>query len=572
FDPHAVSLFEDLAGELGVGLGRLRDRDRLMTTLGERALLISAIEQAGEAIVLTDPFSTITYANPAVSRISGYTREELIGANPRVFQSGHHPHEFYLDMWSTLLSGRSWRGVLVNRSKGGSLFEEDATISPIHNAEGALVAYVAVKHDLTNERRLEASLDQARADHGAIVAAMRDVQPAETVHASAGAFCEAATRLPGVDAAAVLLLDGERALLPVGVSGSRVLDAGGPTSIALADLDPLAELARGAVALPLEPRRWAGNDELLSRVIAEGVRAIVLAPLRWERRAIGLLAFATRSPTVAEDVGERLAFYEELASYAGTLLGSQAHAFELRAQVGTRVREVLEHRRFHAVFQPVVDLVTSRVVGYEALTRFDDARRPDEVFAEAHTVGLGTRLEAACAASALDAFAAADPELGLSLNFSPAALLDGSAAGVVVGCGRRVTIEVTEHAPIDDFAAVRRAVAAIPGASLAVDDAGAGFASLHHILELRPAFVKLDLSIVRDVDTDRVRQAMAAGLCHFARLSDVTIVAEGVETHSEADALRELGVALGPGRLLGQGFFFGRAGPAPATAGGSALD
>jgi EAL domain-containing protein (putative c-di-GMP-specific phosphodiesterase class I) len=117
---------------------------------------------------------------------------------------------------------------------------------------------------------------------------------------------------------------------------------------------------------------------------------------------------------------------------------------------------------------------------------------------------------------------------------------------------------VTEHVIIDNYAAVRKAVDEIEGCRLAVDDAGAGFASLKHILELRPDIVKLDMSVVRDIDTNPARQAMAAGMCHFAEQSGTIIIAEGIETEAEAECLRNLGVPLGRGGILGQGFHFAR--------------
>ena len=122
---------------------------------------------------------------------------------------------------------------------------------------------------------------------------------------------------------------------------------------------------------------------------------------------------------------------------------------------------------------------------------------------------------------------------------------------------------MTEHAQIPSYPAVRRAIREIPGARLAVDDAGAGYTSLSHIIELDPEFVKLDISIVRDIDTNEARQAMAAGMCHFASHRGTTIIAEGVETAAEAETLRSLGVSLGEGGILGQGYHFGR--PAPLS-------
>jgi len=126
-------------------------------------------------------------------------------------------------------------------------------------------------------------------------------------------------------------------------------------------------------------------------------------------------------------------------------------------------------------------------------------------------------------------------------------------AALLAGRSRQIVIEVTEHAEIHDYAAVRAAVARLgPTVSLAVDDAGAGFASLRHVVELRPQFLKLDLSLVRHVDRDLTRQAMIAGLSHFAKRSGSEVIAEGIEEQTELEMLRELGVSFGQGYLLGR--------------------
>jgi len=124
--------------------------------------LSTAIEQAAEVIVITDAKATIQYVNPAFTRLTGYTRDEAIGQNPRVLQSGQHDAAFYRQLWATLTAGQTWHGRFVNKRKDGTLFTEDAVISPVRDATGAIVNYVAVKRDVTRELVLEARLLQAQ--------------------------------------------------------------------------------------------------------------------------------------------------------------------------------------------------------------------------------------------------------------------------------------------------------------------------------------------------------------------------------------------------------------------------
>ena len=156
------------------------------------------------------------------------------------------------------------------------------------------------------------------------------------------------------------------------------------------------------------------------------------------------------------------------------------------------------------MFQPIVDLESSEVVGYEALTRFDSGQRPDLCFADAWSVGLGPELELATLAAAVDAGKRLAPGAWLDLNVSPRLLADPERLRPILWAAERpIVLEVTEHEIIDDYGAVRDAIRALgPDVRLAVDDAGAGVANFGHIIDLRPDFVKLDISLVRRVNAE----------------------------------------------------------------------
>jgi two-component system, cell cycle sensor histidine kinase and response regulator CckA len=128
----------------------------------ERVRLMSAVEQAAETIVITDDKGIIEYVNPSFEKITGYSSEEAIGKNPRVLQGGEHDAAFYEVMWETLLRGEAWSGQFTNKKKDGSLYVEDATISPVRDASGKTINYVAVKHDVTERIKLENQFQQAQ--------------------------------------------------------------------------------------------------------------------------------------------------------------------------------------------------------------------------------------------------------------------------------------------------------------------------------------------------------------------------------------------------------------------------
>jgi PAS domain S-box-containing protein len=139
-----------------------RDVDDWKKAEAERSRLVTAIEQAGENIVITDPEGKIVYVNPAFEATTGYTRAEVIGQNPRILKSGKHDKAFYKDMWETLLSGNVWRGRFTNQRKDGSLYEETATLSPVKDETGQIINFVAVKRDVTFELILQQQLLQAQ--------------------------------------------------------------------------------------------------------------------------------------------------------------------------------------------------------------------------------------------------------------------------------------------------------------------------------------------------------------------------------------------------------------------------
>ncbi len=152
----------DPEGRLERYIGIVVDITERKQAEAERERLMAAIEQAGEVIVITDASARIQYVNPAFERTTGYSRDEAVGQNPRILQSGHHDEAFYRGLWDTLTSGRTWQGRFVNKRKNGSLYTEDATISPVCDAQGHIVNYVAVKRDITSELALEEQYRQAQ--------------------------------------------------------------------------------------------------------------------------------------------------------------------------------------------------------------------------------------------------------------------------------------------------------------------------------------------------------------------------------------------------------------------------
>jgi two-component system, cell cycle sensor histidine kinase and response regulator CckA len=157
----ANAVLVDFAGKKAV-LSIDRDVSEWKQAQERIGLLAAVVEQAAEAVLMTDTAGKIMYVNPAFTRVTGYTPEEVLGQNPRILNSGKQPKEFYRELWDTILSGNTWHGHFVNRRKDGSLYEEDAVISPVRDPAGKITYLVAVKRDVTQEVMLEAQLRQAQ--------------------------------------------------------------------------------------------------------------------------------------------------------------------------------------------------------------------------------------------------------------------------------------------------------------------------------------------------------------------------------------------------------------------------
>ena len=269
--------------------------------------------------------------------------------------------------------------------------------------------------------------------------------------------------------------------------------------------------------------------------------------------------FCAAGLTSDKDLTKRdKALMDVLASAAAVIIEPEVRTQTRRTEIEGRLAPVIAAGGPVVVLQPIVDLATGARVGAEALSRFpaDWSLAPDVCFAEAHSVGLGHVLELL----ALERAAEHLDRVGgyVAMNVSPATLLTPEFGELL---GRlpltRVLLELSEHDPVDDYAALQDALAPhrANGLRLAIDDVGAGFSSLRHIVVTSPDVIKIDRSIVSGLNTDPVLTKLVQSLVEFGHGCRVRVVAEGVETADEADVLHALGVDYG------QGWHYGRPGP-----------
>jgi PAS domain S-box-containing protein len=546
-----AEVIRDIHGNPVRLMGTTQDITARVAAEEDRAKLASAVEQTADSIWMQDLDNVVTYVNRSFTRVYGYRPDEIVGRHARLVDSGQHDPGFFENIWSTAAAGRTWTGAIVNLRKDGTLFEVDAVVSGITDANGRLIGYMQTDRDVTRERALESARERDARERESMEAAIARIDSSAPPEAIAAAACAEIVRASDVEAAFVVILEPSDGWILAHVGErSELLPPG--TTIPSTRLEYLRQRAVGGPWIEgwnVRPGEYAHLDD------GESPRmdSRAYAPFKGPGDTIGVIGLIEYDPADAERLVERLPALVTFGSIVGTLIRPGLGARRLEAADRTALQRVIDAGAFTPFFQPIVDLWDGSVVGHEALTRFTDGRPPNVVFDVAARAGLGIDLETACLHASIEASQHLPPNGYLSLNTSPELVLSGQLGPILTGVARPVVLEITEHVEIDDYAGLRRELKRL-GSSvrLAVDDAGAGYASFRHILELAPDFVKIDLDLVRGVDAEPARQALIAGMGYFAVKRKLRLVAEGIETRKELDALQALAVPYGQGYLLGR--------------------
>lgn len=399
----------------------------------------------------------------------------------------------------------------------------------------------------------------------AVSTALRQATFARARETIGGVICREVADLPETGGAALFAFPwgGDDATVTLAAHGPAItgLQAGSrlPQSVA----QPL--MAKAAEGPWLDVRGGLLSTGPRTPVGVRSDHGAAYAPLHGPDDLHGLLVVAAereRPEGALPSLSSCLATGIDFAALGDALLSPLLAQQERRTVRRTGLVDVIADGAFSPVFQPIVQLAEvgpdgsvgdRAVVGHELLTRFRDGSAADRRFREAVALGLGSRLEHATLAAGLRHGPSGAPDRFLSVNVSPDFLVQRTGVDLIRAVrGSALVLELTEHDRVDDYGVLQQALRELgPDVRLSVDDAGAGYACLTHVLELRPAFVKLDRTWIAGIDGDPTRQALVAGLCHFSRETGCQLIAEGIERPEEVVTLRRLGVELGQGFLLG---------------------
>lgn len=562
-----------------------RQRQQAETNL---RMLSTAVEQSPSSVVITDPQGVVEYANPQFFRVLGYTREEVIGKNSRMLKSGKMPREFYRELWQTITNGKVWRGEMLNSKKGGVLFWEEVSISPVTDEKNNITHFVAVKEDVSLRKSYENEL-LCQANHDSLTGLANRLLVKDRLSQSISRARRTGTRV------AVLLIDLD--------DFKKVNDSLGHS----AGDELLIETAR-RLEQCVRATDTIGHDSLVEgdTVARLGGDEFVIIltdvhdPISVERVAAEILHTISRSYTIlgqeiivsnsigitlypddGDDIEELmrnadLAMYKAKESGRGTFRFFTNEFNEMaveRLRLEMALRQALEVGELSLHYQPIISNVNEGIAGAEALLRWNSQSMgeidPEHFIPIAESTGLIVEIGYWVLDLGLKHFAelasrAENADFFLSLNVSARQLREPGFADEFCKLVQRYDIpverlklEITESLILEETHHTQNNLTVLAGVGVrfSLDDFGTGYSSLRYLKKFPVDTLKVDRSFISDIPVNPEAASLVRSIAAMARGLGIQVIAEGVET------VEQKHYAAGVGCQFTQGYLTGR--PAP---------
>lgn len=569
---------KEFAAMLALGIENSRQRQQIDTQL---KLAAKVFESSTEGILVTDASTRILMVNQALTTITGYKQEELIGKTPKIFQSGHHGEEFYRKMWHELIETGQWQGEIWNQRKNGSVYPEWLKISALTDENGQVTHYVAVFSDLSLPTSQRKNLERlVHFDH------LTDLPDRLRFRAELGQAM-LRTRFNG-KSVALLMLDLDRFKTINDAFGHQVGDC------LLQQVakrmqhcvrkreaqrigDTVARLGGDEFGIILNDLECPEDAEGVARKILERFQQPFLLG-KLERSVTASIGIAIY-PGDAETLDE-LIRCADLAMYqAKKLRRNHCCRYDDGIHIASKHRLRLENDLYHALdrrafeihYQPQLALETSRVVGLEALLRWRHPEygsvSPQEFIPILEEIGLIEQIGewvlhrvCACYLECRQRLGLEEGALTVAINVSAhqlnAHLIPQVRAALEENRldPRCLKLELIESVAMDNLQSAREIFTELKalGVGICIDDFGTGYSSLSYLTRLPITALKIDRSFVQGMSSNPDDHAVVSSIIALAHNLGLEVIAEGVETYEQYTLLCDLGCDIMQGYLVGQ--------------------
>ena len=533
-------------------------------------LAASVFENTNEGVIITDPDGNILDVNLAFSQIQGYSREEVIGKNPRLFKSGHHDQSFYRDLWRSLVESGHWRGEMWNRRKSGELFPKWQTINSVVDSNGNLTHYVGIFSDITHIKQ-----SQEKLDHLGHHDALTDLPNRLLLNERLDQAIKHAERHDTLLAVIFLDLDNFKHIndsLGHPVGDQLLQEAARKLLLATRQDDTVARIGGDEFVLLLED---IGKPENAG-IAAQKIAAVFAEPFQLAEQTIRITASlgicicpqdGNDSATLLRNADSAMyrAKEEGRNTYQFYTEELTRNAFE-RVSLENNLRQAIEKEQLCLLYQPQFDLQSGKVIGLEALIRWVHPElgtiSPAKFIPLAEESGLihpigQWVLRTACRQGRQ--WQQQGIDFGrIAVNIAGPQLQRGNLVNEVIAVldetqlpTDRLELEVTEGFIMQQAGAAITQLQALRelGLTLSIDDFGTGYSSLSYLKQLPIHKLKIDQSFVHDIPDDHNDMAIADAIIAMGKSLGLTVIAEGVETEAQANFLKAAGCQEGQGYL-----------------------
>jgi len=558
-------------------VGTHTDITELKQTEEKLKLAASVFSHAREGITITDSEGLILDVNDTFSKVTGYSREEVLGKNPSMLQSGRQPPEFYVEMWTTLLREGTWTGEVWNRRKNGEVYAEQLTISAVHNSSTQETNFVALFTDITEQKTYQSQL-QRMAHYDVLTNLPNRVLLADRLTLAMAS----ATRNNRSIAVLFLDLDGFKAINDRHghhVGDELLIAISQQLSESLRDGDTLSRVGGDEfVAVLTNIDKAQDCEPILERLLHAASEIFTVKNIALK---VSVSIGVTIYPQDDADA-DVLVRHADQAMYVAKQEGkNRYHLFDTAQDMAVKaqredlhdIRSALNNHEFVLYYQPKVNMRTGGVIGAEALIRWQHPDRglvpPNDFLPVIENHELSIDLGEWVIDSALSQIAAWNTlglDIPVSVNISAYQLqkegfserLAALLAAHPDADPSSLELEVLETSELGDVMQVSQIMTACIalGVSFALDDFGTGYASLTYLRRLPAHMIKIDQTFIRDMLNDPNDLAIVEGVLALAKSFKRGVIAEGVETIAHGSALLQLGCELAQG--------YGIARPMPA--------